>query len=308
MDHENMGHEKDTVKGKFSRAVAGEGGMNARVKVAIIGVPVLLLILFLTPPWIFGIALGLISGVSAVEFVSTTRSAGNVRVLAYVAVSAFAIPFLMSLPQVVLGWLFVAFLLTIALFVETLIAYDTERGIPFSFLGLNFFAGLVIPLFLGSLSTLRSIPEIGWFFDGRVYVLIPIVIAFTTDAGAYFAGHAFGKHKLLEKVSPKKTIEGAVGGFVAALVSMLIFTFVMVLAFDAEYSLLAVLIYSVVGSAITQIGDLAFSLIKREYGKKDFGNLLPGHGGVLDRFDSMVFLAPFITAMLFWLPIFLRGF
>jgi len=302
-----MEHENNKEQGKFSRAVSSAGGLNARVKVAIIGVPVLLLILFLTPPWIFGIVVGLISGISAVEFVSATRTTGNIRVMAYVAVSAFAIPFLMSLPQVVLGWIFVAFLLAIALFVETLIAYDTERAMPISFFGLNLFAGVVMPLFLGSLSTLRSIPEIGWFFDGRVYVFIPIIIAFTTDAGAYFAGHAFGKHKLLEKVSRKKTIEGSIGGFVAALVSMLIFSFVMILAFDAEYSLLAVFLYSIFGSAITQIGDLAFSLIKREYAKKDFGALLPGHGGVLDRFDSMVFLAPFITVMVFWLPIVVRG-
>jgi len=299
--------EEERTQEKLKRAVSGVGGINPRIKVAIVGVPVLLLILFLTPPWAFGIAVGLISGISAVELVSTTRTAGNIRVMGYVAVSAFAIPFLMSLPQVILGWLFAAFLLALALFVETLLAYDTERAMPLSFFGLNFFAGVVMPLFLGSLSTLRSIPEIGPFFDGRVYVFIPIIIAFVTDAGAYFAGNAFGKRKLLEKVSPKKTIEGSIGGFVAALVAMLIFSFVMVLVFDAEFSLLAVFLYSILGSAITQIGDLAFSLIKREYAKKDFGNLLPGHGGVLDRFDSMVFLAPFVTVMVFWLPIVTRG-
>lgn len=299
--------EEERTQGKLRQAVSAAGGINARVKVALVGVPVLLLILFLTPPWAFGIAVGLISGVSAVELVSATRTGGNIRVMGYVAVSAFAIPFLMSLPQVILGWLFVVFLLTIALFVETLLAYDTERAMPISFFGLNFFAGAVIPLFLGSLSILRSIAEIGPFFDGRVYVLIPIIIAFVTDAGAYFAGHAFGKHKLLEKVSPKKTIEGSIGGFVAALVSMLVFSLVLIFAFDAEYSWPAIFLYSILGSAVTQIGDLAFSLIKREYAKKDFGNLLPGHGGVLDRFDSMIFVAPFITVMVFWLPIVVRG-
>lgn len=295
---------QDTMR----KAVSGAGNMNTRVKVAIVGLPVLFLVLFLTPPWVFGILIGLVSGISAVEFVSTTRSAGNVRVMAYVALTAFAIPILQSFPFLPVDWMLAAVILVLALVVEMLLAYDTERATPASFFGLNLFAGLVIPVFLGTLATLRAIPEGGTFFDGRVYVLIPFIIAFTTDAGAYFAGHAFGKHKLLEKVSPKKTIEGSIGGFIASLVAMLIFTFVMVLGFEAEYSLLAVFLYSILGSAITQIGDLAFSLIKREYGKKDFGMLLPGHGGVLDRFDSMVLLAPFITVMLFWLPIVLRGF
>jgi len=302
-----VGFDMEKFQGAMRRAASGAGNMSARIKVALVGVPALLLILFLTPPWAFGILVGLIAGISAVEFVSTTRSARNIRVIGYVAVSALAIPILQSFPLLPVDWMLVAVILVVVLFVEMLLAYETERAMSVSHFGLNIVAGIVIPVFLGSLSTLRSIPEVGWFFDGRVYVMIPIVIAFTTDAGAYFAGRAFGKRKLLEKVSPKKTIEGAIGGFVAALIAMLIFTFVMVLGFEAEYSLLAVFLYSIVGSAITQIGDLAFSLIKREYGKKDFGNLLPGHGGVLDRFDSMVFLAPFITVMLFWLPIVLRS-
>jgi len=310
-----MGDVSNRFFDALHKVIGGAGGINPRIKVAIVCVPLLLLMLFLTPAWVFGIFVGAVAAISAVEFSMATKTAGNIRILVYVAVSAFVIPVFLSLPMLhIMAALFAALLLILTLFVESILAYGTEQARPFSSVCANFFAGAVIPLFLGMLSILRAIPggilpagELGWFFDGRVYVLIPFTIAFISDAGGYFAGHAFGQHKLIERVSPKKTIEGSVGGFAAALVAMLIFCFVLILFFDAEFNLLAVFLYSIFGSAITQIGDLAFSLIKREYGKKDFGNLLPGHGGMLDRFDSMIFLAPFITALVFWLPIFWQG-
>ncbi|MCL2562639.1 MAG: phosphatidate cytidylyltransferase [Oscillospiraceae bacterium] len=290
--------------------------MKTRIIVAAVAIPVLLAVIFLLPPWAFGILLGAVSALCAVEFMMATRVDTNPRIIGYAAVSAFLIPLVQSFPGISMGGLFVALLLLIALFVEAILAYDTDRAIPFSFVGLTFFAGGVIPLLLGTLAVLRAIPEGmlfgdfgsgGLFFDGRVYVLIPIAIAFISDAGGYFAGFFFGQRKLIEKISPKKTIEGSLGGFAAALAFMLIYCLVMILAFGAEYNLLAAALYAIFGSTVTQLGDLAFSMIKREYGKKDFGSLIPGHGGMLDRFDSMILLAPFITVLVFWLPVFLQG-
>ena len=295
--------------------------MKARILVAAVGVPILLLVIFLLPPWAFGILVGIIAAIAAMEFIMAAKVVSHIRILIYAVTSAFFIPILQSFDTfdagglfITAGGLFVALLLLVILFVEALLAYNTDRAIPISNIGLLFFAGGVIPLLLGTLSTLRAIPEgllfdeAGTFFSGRVYVMIPIVIAFASDSGAFFAGSAFGKRKLLEKVSPKKTLEGSLGGFSAALALMIIFALVMIIAFeDTRFNLLAVAVYGIFGSAVAQLGDLAFSMMKREFGKKDFGTLIPGHGGVLDRFDSMIVLAPLISGLVFWLPVFLQG-
>lgn len=124
------------------------------------------------------------------------------------------------------------------------------------------------------------------------------IFAWITDSGAYFAGRFFGKHKLIPAVSPKKTIEGAVGGVVCTIVFSCLYLFVLKHIFHiytiggASYIGMAVL--ALVGSVLAQLGDLVASVIKRDCGVKDFGTILPGHGGIMDRFDSVVFIAPFV--------------
>ena len=133
-------------------------------------------------------------------------------------------------------------------------------------------------------------------------VLVPFTIAFLSDAGAYFVGIRYGRHKLAPVVSPNKTIEGALGGLGTAMAGMLIYALILDLAmgFDVDYAL--ALLYGAAGSAAGVFGDLCFSVIKRQTGIKDYGNLIPGHGGVLDRFDSMMMVAPLIEALLVIVP------
>ena len=123
--------------------------------------------------------------------------------------------------------------------------------------------------------------------SGSIYLLI-FIGAWITDIFAYFSGMLFGKHKLCQTISPKKTIEGSVGGIVFCALAFVLFGFV-TLNKGAElwkYATLAGM--GIVISAVSQIGDLSMSLIKRHYGIKDFGKIFPGHGGMLDRFDSII--------------------
>lgn len=127
------------------------------------------------------------------------------------------------------------------------------------------------------------------YLDGTKFMWLVFIIAFGTDTFAYLVGTKFGKHKLCPHISPKKSVEGAIGGIVGSIVLSVIYG----IFFEIE-PLWSLGIMALVGSIVSQIGDLTASRIKRLVGIKDFGKLMPGHGGALDRFDSIIFAAPFV--------------
>lgn len=131
--------------------------------------------------------------------------------------------------------------------------------------------------------------------NGSIYVWLVFIISFATDIFAYFVGRKYGKHKLLPKVSPKKTIEGSIGGILGSVVFSLLFGIIFKLPLGD------IVIVSLVGSVIAQIGDLTASSVKRYVGIKDYGKLIPGHGGILDRFDSVVLVAPYVYLVLYYI-------
>lgn len=129
---------------------------------------------------------------------------------------------------------------------------------------------------------------------GVLLALLTFMGAWMPDTFAYFSGMLFGKHKLIPKVSPKKTVEGAIGAVLGAVISFLVYGFVLSHYFDYTVHYPALIFLSLLCGVAAQFGDLSASVIKREWGKKDFGNVIPGHGGVLDRIDSLVFIAPLV--------------
>jgi phosphatidate cytidylyltransferase len=160
-----------------------------------------------------------------------------------------------------------------------------------------FFAGAVVPYLLSSVIRILDMN------NGRYLILVPFIVAFLSDAGAYFVGSMFGKHKLAPVVSPNKTVEGVLGGVLSAVLGMLIYAVVMQIVFSRQVDYGAALLYGLVGSGVGVFGDLCFSVVKRMSGIKDFGTLIPGHGGFLDRFDSMVMVAPVIEALILLMPV-----
>lgn len=127
--------------------------------------------------------------------------------------------------------------------------------------------------------------------SGLAMTFLALFIVWATDIGAYLVGRQFGKHKLLPAVSPNKTIEGSLGGVLSAVVVAAIFA-IFQPKLTAQYPFLAFLIMVALFSVFAQFGDLVESAIKRRFGVKDSGKLIPGHGGILDRFDSMIFVFP----------------
>ena len=145
----------------------------------------------------------------------------------------------------------------------------------------------------------------GWqigISSGGILLLLPLLLTWSSDIGAYFVGRAFGKRKLIHRVSPGKTVAGAVGALVAAMiVSWMYGHFVLRPVSHLDFSTLGGLAFGLAVSVAAQIGDLVESLLKREAGVKDSSQLLPGHGGILDRFDSLLFVLPVSYVLLDWL-------
>ena len=270
--------------------------MVKRVMVAVIFIPLLLLAIYWVSPMYPMILPVIISGLSMIavhEALWSTSFLKHPRISGYSIITAGLLPFWVYYSGEALPVLCGLFVYVVLLFCE---AIASHKRIGLEKMGGAFFLTVVIPFFLSSFLRIRLMDQ--W----QALVILPLVIAFVSDAFALFAGMAFGKHKLAPELSPKKTVEGAVGGFLGAVVCTVAYGAILQFGFDLKVNYLLLALYGALGSVVSQLGDLSFSYIKREYGIKDFGNIFPGHGGVLDRFDSVIFCAPLVELLLHTLP------
>ena len=269
--------------------------MFQRVMVAVVGIPFLLVVLLLLPEWAPAILVTAMCAMGAHELLHAVGVKNKalrwtgVLAAALVPVEIYVTAWTERtfLPLLALAFVFVLFGLAIG-------NYGKPTAIPFGHLTMTLFAGSVFPSMLGCLLRLRLVYELG-----PALVFVPLCISFGSDTFALFAGMLFGKHKLAPHVSPKKTVEGGIGGIVGGVFGMALMW--AIIHWTIGYDLCTwweAVILGVVGSVISQMGDLSFSVIKREFGVKDYGKLLPGHGGILDRFDSVTFVSPCVWLLL----------
>lgn len=258
-----------------------------RVATALVLLPLLLALVFLAPThWLYAV-LALVGMLMAWEWTGLMSWADKGRRWGYTLVCGLLLAGAWFVPQrelllpgllglAVLWWLF-----ALALFrrFPDNIGKQQTSGLPMALLGL-----------LLTLSTLLSLAALHGMPDGIKRLLYFLFIVFIADTGAYFAGRAFGKHKLAPSISPGKTIEGAVGGLVATAIWALTAG---AWVFHTEGTQTALLLgLTLVVAVASIIGDLTESMFKRIAGIKDSGNILPGHGGILDRVDSILAGAP----------------
>lgn len=274
--------------------------MAKRIVVAVVLLPAMLWIMLVPPPLAWTALVCFISAMAAFELL---RAVGGEKITMPMRVVTILTAALLPFGSWAgLGTAYVnllSFAVTAVCFWCAIRAYD-EGGVKigFSHVLACLFGGVIIPLALSALVELRRMDH------GQYLVLLAVLLTFATDAGAYFAGVSLGRHKGVTKVSPNKSVEGYIGGFVSGVVFAILYGIAASKIAGAGVDLFPLALCGLFGALATEIGDLAFSFIKRQYGVKDYGHLLPGHGGMLDRFDSMMFCGPVVLFIVQCLPVF----
>ena len=264
--------------------------MRSRVLVSAIGIPVILVTALWAPVWVMAVMLMLLAAIAAWELTHCVGVAKGSPLQSMAILGAAYVVAAVWQPEKLYPEL-------VAVIVLLVFGYAVWKGgtVTFSHIAAALLSIFAVPY---AFSCFLLIYEM---VDHRAYVLLPLLFSFCSDTAAFFAGRAFGRHKLAPKVSPHKTVEGAVGGLLGNALGGIVFALIINRCFGESLDYLGIAVVGVLCSVIAQLGDLSFSLIKREFGVKDYGRIFLEHGGVLDRFDSVIFVAPVLTMALSYL-------
>ncbi|MBQ2695960.1 MAG: phosphatidate cytidylyltransferase [Clostridia bacterium] len=258
--------------------------LRARVTSGLIGAALVLIVVFSSAE-VFHAAIAIACFIALYELHRTfdQQKKWQIVIINYLFALIFLLtPLFSSVSQKeLITFLFVSYLMI--LLICSVLFHDTVK---FSDVSRSFFSlaySVLLPLHLIYIRNMN---------DGLALVFLVFIGAWMPDIFAYFSGCLLGKHKLIPNVSPNKTIEGAVGAVVGAVAMFALYGFILSFFFHYTVNYWILLFLSLLCGVASQFGDLAASVIKRETGKKDFGNLIPGHGGIIDRMDSLIFIAP----------------
>ena len=274
--------EAETVK------KAGNSNLT-RVSSALIGFPLVVLIMIIGNKHVISVSMAIIALLSMSEYLNAVSkkanpvkwvsylSCGLISLLGLLPAGLYANVILIAIPTILL-----------LLFLQVIV---TEMKTNFNDLVYTFVGIIYIAFCVGSMAMVRNLE------NGKILIWYIFGAGWATDVFAYSIGRRFGKHKF-SKVSPKKSIEGCVAGTIGAIIVALVYTYFINSYSAVQYSYINILIISLILSLVGQVGDFAASTIKRYVEIKDYGNLIPGHGGMLDRIDSIMFIAPFAYMLL----------
>ncbi len=261
--------------------------MLKRIITAVVAVLIFLPVFIFSDTWVLPVVVSLLSAIGCYEMISCVGQKKNFIVSIPIYIEALFFPlFLKYCSENQEMGLFIKIavfcILATILYVFAVAVFQTEKMAVTE-------AGLMVSSVIYIISAFTCLVYVRDFIKpGFFMFLLCVCASFATDIFAYFTGYLFGKHKLIPAVSPKKTVEGAIGGVVFCVLFFILFGFIVEKCVGVTANYLVLAVGGVFISAVSQVGDLVMSLIKRKYGIKDYGKLFPGHGGVLDRCDSVL--------------------
>ena len=254
---------------------------------AIVGLPILIILIAADARWPFYIFISIAAVLGLIEFYNLAAP-GLPKPLLWIN-SLFVLLFFFLFSQDVL-WLFPVIIALLAIFPLAfyMLKHDSSAMDRTVSLGESAMGPVYVGLPISMMVLIDKEPH------GRIWIFFLLAVIFATDAGAFYFGRSLGSHKLYEAISPNKTWEGAVGGLICSLITAGIFSSL----YPIHRSGSGIIILAFLLSVVSQIGDLAESMLKRCHGAKDSGKILPGHGGMLDRVDGLLFAIPVLYLFL----------